>query len=178
MILGEIMKKIKITNILLAFLLCFPLHFLYDKFPNLITSIISPVNESIWEHMKLLFTSIIVIGIIEKIYYIIKKKENNNLLFINFISALISIPIFLIIFFPIYYIIGENFVITIIIMLISIAISVIIPSYFLHISNLSLDKITIIFILIIYIIFGYLTYNPPQIDLFYDTNSSTYGISK
>ena len=49
------LKKLKILGVIMAFLLCFPLHFLYDKIPSFITSIISPVNESIWEHMKILF---------------------------------------------------------------------------------------------------------------------------
>lgn len=48
------LKKLKILGVIMAFLLCFPLHFLYDKIPSFITSIISPVNESIWEHMKIL----------------------------------------------------------------------------------------------------------------------------
>lgn len=31
------------------------LHFLYDALPNPLTALISPVNESVWEHLKLLF---------------------------------------------------------------------------------------------------------------------------
>ncbi len=31
------------------------LHFLYDAFPNLLTMFLAPVNERIWEHVKLLF---------------------------------------------------------------------------------------------------------------------------
>ena len=53
------LKKLKIIGIVLAFLLAFPLHFLYDTFPSFITSIITPVNESIWEHMKIIFGSIL-----------------------------------------------------------------------------------------------------------------------
>ena len=30
-------------------------HFLYDWFPNALTAVIAPVNESVWEHLKLLF---------------------------------------------------------------------------------------------------------------------------
>ena len=87
-------NKITIISLIITFLLCFPLHFLYQKIPCFITSIISPVNESIWEHMKILFTSIILIGTIEKIYTKIKKLNYNNILFYNYINAIISIPIF------------------------------------------------------------------------------------
>lgn len=31
------------------------LHFLYGWFPNPLTALVSPVNESLWEHAKLLF---------------------------------------------------------------------------------------------------------------------------
>lgn len=31
------------------------LHFLYDLLPCAVTALISPVNESIWEHLKLIF---------------------------------------------------------------------------------------------------------------------------
>lgn len=30
------------------------LHFLYELFPNLLTALIAPVNESLWEHVKIL----------------------------------------------------------------------------------------------------------------------------
>ena len=116
-------KKIIIITTLLAFLLCFPFHFVYDKFPNFLTSVFFPINESIWEHMKLLFGSLIISGIIEKIILIKLKEDTTNICFSNFISAISSIPIFLIIFLPIYNTIGENFKITILIMLITIIIS-------------------------------------------------------
>lgn len=31
------------------------LHFLYDWFPNAATALVSPVNESLWEHIKLVY---------------------------------------------------------------------------------------------------------------------------
>lgn len=31
------------------------LHFVYDSFPNAVTALFSPVNESIWEHLKLIY---------------------------------------------------------------------------------------------------------------------------
>ena len=34
------------------------LHFLYDWVPNPLTALVSGVNESVWEHMKLLFVPV------------------------------------------------------------------------------------------------------------------------
>ena len=31
------------------------LHFLFDWFPNPVTALFSPVRESIWEHVKLIY---------------------------------------------------------------------------------------------------------------------------
>ncbi len=40
------------------------LHFLFSRFPNVIFAAIAPVNESIWEHTKLLFLPLIISAII------------------------------------------------------------------------------------------------------------------
>lgn len=170
-------KKLKIMGIIIAFTLCFPLHFLYDKLPCFLTSIIAPVNESIWEHMKLLFGSIIISGIIQKIIVKSKKIEINNICFSNFIAAISSIPIFLLIYLPIYYIIGENFIITIVIMFIAITTSEFIAFLITNRKkDLGLENISILFVILTYLVFALLTYFPPQFDLFLDPESITYGI--
>lgn len=40
------------------------LHFLYDLLPNPVTAIISPVNESIWEHVKLIYWPLLVVWLL------------------------------------------------------------------------------------------------------------------
>lgn len=171
-------KFLKILGVIIAFLLCFPLHFLYDKIPCFLTSIIAPVNESIFEHMKILFSSIILSGIIQKIIVIIRKEKINNICFSNFIGAISSIPIFLIMFSPIYISIGENLIITIILMLITIIISEIISYKIINKKDLKFENKTIFFVLIIYILFGIFTYFPLKNDFFKDPTNSTYGINK
>ena len=169
-------KKLKIIGTILAFLLCFPMHFVYDLFPNFLTSIFFPVNESIWEHMKILFGSIIFSGIIQKIIVLIKKDKINNICFSNFIAALLSIPIFLVMFLPIYYLINENFIITIIIMLLSIIFSEFISYIIINKKELNKEKTTIYLVILVYIIFTILTYYPLRINLFIDPKTETYGI--
>ena len=171
-------KKLKIIMTIIIFLLAVPFHFLYDKFPNFIFSIFFPVNESIWEHMKLLFTSIIFSGVIE--YIIIKKKDIkvNNYLLSLFIPAILSIPIYLIIFLPIYYKIGENFIITITIMFITILLVEKISYKIQNTNNIKYSNIiSLIFIILSYITFGYLTYNPITSDLFFDPLEEKYGLN-
>lgn len=171
-------KKLKILEIILAFLLTFPLHFLYDKAPCFITSIIAPVNESIWEHMKILFGSILISGVIQKIIVKTKKLNINNVCISNFTAAISSIPIFLIMYLPVYFAIGENLPVAIIIMFIVIVIAEIISYLIMKKEDLKLENMAIIFTIIVYTIFGLLTYFPPSNELLMDPINLTYGIKK
>ena len=171
-------KKLKILGVVIAFVLCFPLHFLYDLMPNFITSIFLPVNESIAEHMKILFGSIMISSVIQKIIVIKKDFNIKNICISNFTGAVLSIPIFLLIFVPIYNTIGENMPITIFLMFITIVISQIISYIIINSKNLGLENVTIYLVIIVYIIFGLLTYFPPENDLFMDPTNLTYGITK
>lgn len=171
-------KKLKILGVVIAFILCFPLHFLYDLMPSFITSIFLPVNESVAEHMKILFGSIMISSVIQKIIVIKKELNIKNICISNFTGAVLSIPIFLLIFVPIYKAIGENMPITIFIMFITILISQIISYIIINYKNLGLENVTIFLVIIVYIIFGLLTYFPPENDLFMDPTNLTYGIIK
>ena len=170
------LKKLKILGVIIAFLIAFPLHFLYDKFPSLLTSIIAPVNESIFEHMKIIFGSILFSGIIQKIIVIKKDLKYNNICISNVISGLLSIFIFLAIFLPVYLVIGENFVVTIIIMFITFIISQLITIYIINKKNMKLENVAIILTILVYIIFGVLTYFPINNFLFTDPITKQLGI--
>lgn len=168
-------KNIKIIGTIIACIFPFLLHSLYDVFPYFITSIFLPINESIWEHMKLLFTSIMISSVIEKLIIKYKNYNINNLYFSNFIAAISSIPIFLIIFLPIYYLFGECFIITIIIMFISIIISELISYKIIKMHNFRLEEITILLVILVFILFIILTYYPLNIDIFIDNTNKIIG---
>ena len=170
------LKKLKILGVILAFFIAFPLHFIYDKFPNFITSIFFPVNESIWEHMKIIFGSILLSGVIQKIIVTKKGLGYKNICISNIIAGLLSIPIFLAMFLPIYGIIGENLPITLIVMFITFIISQLITMRIINTKDLKQENMAIIYAIIIYIIFGLLTYFPPENNLFLDPLTLKYGI--
>ncbi len=173
------LKSLKILGVIIAFILCFPLHFFYDKLPCFITSIIAPVNESIFEHMKIIFGSILISGVIQKIIVKVKRLPYKNVCISNVIASISSVFIFLILYLPIYYKIGENFPVTIFIMLLVIIISQIITIFIINYKkDLKMENISILLVLVIYTIFGILTYYPPQNNLFLDPISLEYGIKK
>lgn len=128
--------------------------------------------------MKLLFGSIILAGVTQKIYLKIKKQKINNVCFSNFVAAFTSIPIFLLLFLPIYYKMGHNMVITLFILFITIVIAEFISYVLMNKKDFQLEKITIFFAIGVYIIFGIFTYHPLRNNLFIDPRNSSYGIIK
>lgn len=167
--------KHKILSTFIIFLISVIVHFGYNLLKCDLIALFFPVNESIWEHMKMLFTSFIIFGFIE--FYFRKKLNINNIVFNALITSFITIFTFLLMFLPFYYRFGENFVVTIIMEFIAIGISQIISYFILTHKSLKLDKISIIFIIICYIIFGYFTYKPPLTDFFFDPKNEKYGIN-
>ena len=172
------LKKIKIISIIGILILSFISHFMYDLFPNIIFSFIFPVNESIWEHMKILFTSTLLYGIID---YLLLKKYNikyNNFNFQLYFTALIGIPIYLVIYLPLYNLLGESPFISISLLLIVYIITQIVSYNILKEKELKiLNLITIPVILLSYLGFIYLTYNPPHTYIFYDITEDKYSIN-
>ena len=169
-------KNKKIIGFFAIFLLCFLFHFLYDWFPNSLFSIFFPFNESIREHMKLIYSSFIFYGLFD--YLLLKKNNFNNFLLQLFLIPIIGIILYLIIFIPIYKMIGENMIISIGLLAIIILIEQILSYFILQYKTIKYQNIIgIIGIILVYIIFGYLTYNPIENYIFYDTVKDKYGIN-
>ena len=172
------LKKIKIIDVFIIFALSFLAHFMYTWFPNTLFSIFFPVNESIWEHMKIIATCLLICSLID---FILFKKNNikyNNFLTNIFLTIFLSIIFFLIIYLPIYYLFGENFLINILVLFLTICFSQIVSYYILNSYDYDLlNYVSLIGIIFIYIVFGILTYYPPVSDLFYDKTSDKYGIN-
>lgn len=172
------LKKIKIIAVLGITLLSFLSHFAYEIFPNIIFSFIFPVNESIWEHMKILFTATLIYGVFD---YILLKKFNikyNNFAFQLYLTSIISIPLYLVIYIPLYNLFGESLFISITLMIIVYIICQIISYYILKANKTKiLNSLAIPIIILAYFVFIYLTYYPPKYYIFYDTLTENYGIN-
>ena len=172
------LKNFKILSCFIIFVICFLFHFLYEWFPNNVFAIFFPVNESIWEHMKIIYSSVVFYTIID--YLFLKKKHLpiNNIFTSAFLSSLLGIICYLIIYLPIYHFVGENMLISILLLFIIIIFTQYISYIILSKENNNiLNIISIIFIIIGYIIFGYLTYNPIENYLFFDKKEEKYGIN-
>ena len=130
------LKKVKIVSIFGMFILCFLTHFLYNFFPNTLFSIFFPVNESIWEHMKMMSSSILIWSILEYFLYKKFRVNHNNFILSLFLEVCLSIIIFLIIYLPIYHFTGSIFILNLIVLFISLYFVNIISYYILSLSDL------------------------------------------
>ena len=167
------MKKIKIIGVIVTFLLTVLYHFLYKWFPNPIFEIFFPVNESIWEHLKMIFSSTVLFSFIYNGIY-----HEENFLLRTYVRSMATIIILLILYLPLRFMFGEIMIVTLIVLYISIFISEIIVSKILtkkHYKTLNLiSAILLIINLFLFIIFAYY---PPKNFLFLDTESNKYGIN-
>lgn len=170
------MIKIKLFIVLIEFLFSFLSHNLYDLYPSTLFSIFFPVNESIFEHMKIIATGILFVSLIEYIVYKFKNIKYNNYILNIFLQITLGIIFYLIIFIPLYLLIGENLFISISLLFITFIFTNYISYLILNYKCLKLELISIILITTIYIVFGYLTYNPPHNFIFIDSIDNTYGI--
>ena len=67
------------------------LHFLYSALPNPLTALIAPVNESVWEHLKLLYYPTLLAA-----YLLSQCTMERQRLWSGFLLAELAMPLFLV----------------------------------------------------------------------------------
>lgn len=175
--------KCEILGIFLVILLGFLWHEIYDLLgKNLIVGMIAPVNESPWEHWKLVVFPMLIYAIIE---YKFTKYENDNFLFSKFIGILAAILVCfgLIALFELIFP-NAPFKTKMIVDIISFIIGIIagqLTSYFIGCNlgtkfNIKLWYIAAFGITALVIIFIFFTLNPPMLNYFRDSITGKYGI--
>ena len=152
------------------------LHFLYDwSNNNTLVGIFSAVNESTWEHLKILFFPMLITIIIGSYYY----KDVDNYLCSKTKGLILSLLFIVISFYTYTGIIGTNFAsINILIFILAVIIGEIYT--YKKINNDSScssikSLIILIFLILSFIVF---TFRPPHIVLFKDPVNGTYGMVK
>lgn len=153
------------------------LHFTYEwsgKCKPL--AVISAVNESIWEHLKIAFWPALIYSIFE---YIPLSNMTDNFITAK-AACLLVIPISIIVLFYSYtYILGRNFlVMDIFIFVLSIYIGQKISSVILTMPKLPsfLTSISVLVIVLLIIQFSLFTFLPPKLAIFRDSTNGKYGI--
>ena len=170
------LKKVKIINVVMFFALSFLWHFMYEWFPNFFTAIFFPVNESIWEHMKIIF-GVIVFGSLISLMLMNKFKVKYNNFYVEVISkAVLGVIFYLLIFIPLYKWLGENMIISISLMLITYIFVELLGYKILKLNEMNIKVLPIILLVLCYILFTLFTYYPRHNFLFFDETRLLYGI--
>lgn len=167
--------KFEIISTIFTLVLGTLLHFTFEWFNNNpIIGIFSAVNESTWEHLKLVFFPMLITTIVGYFYF--KNKYPNYLC--NKTKGILIAMAFIVIFFYTYNgIIGKN---VDILNITSFIIGVILGEYIAY-KNIKKQKqchplLAGITLLILFICFSIFTFYTPQIGLFKDPVTKTYGI--
>ncbi|AGB41836.1 hypothetical protein Halha_1925 [Halobacteroides halobius DSM 5150] len=152
------------------------LHFLYDWSNNLlIIGIFSPVNESVWEHLKLGYWSLFFFSLVE--YSFIKKNIHGY--FWGEFLGILSLEGFILIIFYTYTALIKKHILWIDITSYLIG-SIICQIVSFKIIKKQIPKRINILGLVLFITFGLIlilfTFFPPHFSIFMDSNTGTYGI--
>ena len=154
-------------------------HFLFDiSGENALVGLFTPVNESVWEHLKLLYFPFVISTVTE--YYLYGKEAYNF-----FSSKAIGLSVGLVSIIANYYFIVGAFGINNMAVNIGIFVSAVFTAY--AVSYLRMlktprlaggiyEKIGIGIIGIYFILFAIFTYLPPHIPLFRDPTNMNYSV--
>lgn len=169
------LKKWQIIVIVICLILGTVLHFTYELSNyNTIVGLFSAVNESVWEHLKLLAFPMILMALIG--FFVVKEQRKNY--WLSQVIGIITAMLFVVIFFYTYTgIIGKNIAV---LDIGSFIIGIILGEYVIYkilkVENEFKAEIpSIILIIIILLLFITFTFYPPIIPLFEDPIYGTFG---
>lgn len=151
------------------------LHFLYDWTGSTFAALFSAVNESVWEHMKLLFFPMLVFALFESRYFAKDYKSFWCAKLIGILAGLTAIPLMYYTYTGALGVSADWF--NIAIFFIAAAVSYIIETRLMK-SDKSFclsPTVAIIILCVIAVLFMFFTFSPPEIPLFQDPTTKLYG---
>lgn len=167
-------KKRIFIGTLLILLLSSLYHFIYDWFPNMYTSFLFPINESIWEHNKMILLAFLTWTLLESIFL----KDSKNPLFKNLVACIICIILVLSVFTPVFFFIldsQDNILVTLVIYVISIMTSLWLSEFIKLKSSKPLELLSIGGFVTLIVTFAILTYYHPDNLLFKEFVTTSYS---
>ena len=170
-----------LSGIPLLFIIGFFMHYIYEWSGNsLIAGIFAPVNESIWEHLKLTFWPMLIWWIAG---YIILRKRNDvsaGQWFSSCATAELACPLVVLCFYYTYTgALGiESLILDIFSMLFGIAAAQVLALHVYKNARFShyCLYISVAILILLAVAFTVFTFAPPHIPLFMDSLTGTYGI--
>lgn len=153
-------------------------HFIYELSGyNVVVGAISPVNESVWEHLKLAFIPSLIFALFE---FILLQNEAKNFAFAKTVSVYLMVSIIPAIFYSYTAFTGDSiFAVDFSSFIFAVIIGQIASYKILTFRVLSrkLVPISLVLFVVLLVMFVAFTFYPPQLDIFLDPVTGGYGIS-
>ena len=156
------------------------LHFVYDWFPDFpLSAVVSSVNESVWEHMKLLYFPMFAAALVQRLFPVGQRQDFWCIKLLGTLTGLLLIP-------ALYYTytgaLGIHLTwLDISIFYISAATAYLLETHLLLKEQrrpCRFSRAAMLLTLSLAFLFLFFTYFPPHLPLFLDPVTQTYGISK
>ena len=155
------------------------LHFLFDwTGQNIFVALFSAVNESIWEHLKLLFYPMAAAAVIQ---YFIWGRDTDSFWCVKLIGILAGLLLIPLVYYTYTGILGVKadwFNITIFFLAAAFVYWLEAKLFLCQFSCPINSKIALVLIVFLAILFTVLTFAPPHIPFFQDPLTGTYGFQK
>ena len=151
------------------------LHFLYEWTDSVWVAPFSGVNESTWEHMKLIFWPMFIFAIIQSFFF----KDRKDFWCIKLMGTLLGLILIPVIFYTYNGVIGQSpDWINIAIFFISAMLAYLYEfRLFKKGTNCKHPKKSFVILCAVAVMFIIFTFNPPTINIFKDPITNTYGIA-
>ena len=169
-------KTWQIITVIICLVLGILLHFAYEwSGANKVVGVFSAVNESTWEHLKLAFFPMLLMGIIG---YFVIGKQNNNYWLAQAIGIITAITFIVTFFYTYQGILGQNIdALNIGSFFIAIILGEFVTYKILKSRNeYNAELISMVFLVILFFGFILYTFYPIRIPLFQDPTTGEYGI--
>ena len=172
-------QKWLLLGIPVIFLVAAAFHFVFDiTGENKVVGLFVPVNESVWEHLKMLVLPIILWW---SVYYIVRGEKlgiDKNKWFFGCLVALITALLFQLAFFYTYsQALGiESLALDILDTMLSVMIGQLVGMHVYRYSKGINWVVSIIILVGIVFMFAWFTLNTPELPIFLSSVTGTYGI--
>ena len=172
---GPTLRSLELVGAAAVFVLGFLLHFAYDwTGGSRVVAAVAPVNESVWEHLKLVLVPVTLLGLVESRWVV----ERGRLWWAKLVETALACS-FIVAFFYTYtgaFGVGSIVTVDIATFLVAVVIGQW-ASYRLISSSVRVPPLWVSVVGTVLVLAGFavLTFAPPHIPLFQETSTGAYG---
>ncbi len=178
--MNQTVRRAQLISFLFTALAGTLLHFVYDWFPDFpLTAVVASVNESVWEHMKILYFPMLAAALVELPFL---APQHQNFWCIKLLGILTGILLIPALYYTYTGALGVHLTwVDISIFYITAALAYLLETRLLtkeHHRPCRFARAAMLLTVALAFVFLFFTYFPPHLPIFQDPVTMTYGLSK